>query len=297
MSTVSWKLWLEASRPKTLTAAVVPVVVATAFAYVHGAGNAGRALVCLVFALFVQVGTNYANDYFDFVKGADTAARVGPRRTVAAGLIAPRTMLAAVWLTLGLGFAAGLVLVPRCGWFLLPVGVLSVVCAVAYTGGPFPLGYSGLGDLFVFIFFGIVAVCSTFFVQTGNVTCDVVLAATAIGLLATNILVANNYRDMETDAIAGKRTLVVRFGRGFAVVQYSFSIWFSMATVLALAAMGYRLPVLLPLLLLPQAAMLLRRFDGSCESCEEIALLGKTAKFLALYGGLLSAGVLLAGTN
>lgn len=288
----AWRPWLEAARPRTLPAAVIPVLVGTALAAAHGAANYASAGVCLGFALLVQIGTNFANDYFDFVQGADTPARVGPRRAVAAGLIAPRTMLAATWLVLGLAFAVGLLLVREGGWVLLPVGLVSIVCAVAYTGGPFPLGYNGLGDVFVFIFFGLVAVCATFYVQAGVVTPDVVSCAAAIGLLAANILVANNYRDAETDARAGKRTLVVRFGRKFAVWQYGLSHLVALLCPPALlVAGGYRWPVLLPLVLAPFAVRLTHRLMASCEPAEQIALLGRTALYLAAFGVLLSAGV------
>lgn len=284
--------WLEASRPKTLPAAVIPVMVGTALATAHGSANYVNAAICLIFALLVQIGTNFANDYFDFVQGADTPARVGPRRAVAAGLIAPRTMLVATWLVLGLAFAVGLLLVREGGWVLLPIGIVSIVCAIAYTGGPFPLGYNGLGDLFVFIFFGLVAVGATFYVQAGVVTPDVVSCAAAIGLLAANILVANNYRDVETDARAGKKTLVVRFGRKFAAWQYGLSHLVALLCPAALFAIGgYRWPILLPLVLIPVASRLTHRLMASCDPAEQIALLARTAGYLALFGVLLSVGV------
>lgn len=284
--------WLEASRPKTLPAAVIPVMVGTALAVAHGAADYGKAAICLAFALLVQVGTNFANDYFDFVRGADTPARVGPRRAVAAGLIAPGTMLAATGLVLGGAFAVGLVLVIEGGWVLLVIGIMSIICAVAYTGGPFPLGYNGLGDVFVFIFFGLVAVGATFHVQAGGVPPDVVSCAAAIGLLAANILVANNYRDMETDARAGKKTLVVRFGRKFAIGQYALSHLVALLCPVALLVTGgYRGPVLLPLLLAPLAVSLTRRLARSSEPAQQIALLGHTAMYLAGFGVLLSVGV------
>lgn len=284
------KIWWEAARPKTLPAAVVPVMVATALAIAHHAANFTRAAICLAFALLVQIGTNFANDYYDFIQGADTAARVGPRRAVAAGLVTPRQMLFATSLVLGLAFVVGLLLVHEVGWVLFPIGVVSIVCAIAYTGGPYPLGYNGLGDVFVFLFFGLVAVCTTFYVQTATITFDAVLAASAVGLLAANILVANNYRDMETDALAGKRTLVVRFGRKFALWQYALSGGFALLCPLLLMT-RYRWPVLLPLLLLPLAISLTRRLAASREPQERIALLGATARFLAAYGLLLSLGV------
>lgn len=284
--------WLEASRPKTLPAAIIPVMVGTALAFAHGGADLGKAAICLLFSLLVQIGTNFANDYFDFVQGADTAARVGPRRAVAAGLIAPGAMLTATWLVLGMAFAVGLLLVREGGWVLLPVGVVSILCAIAYTGGPFPLGYNGLGDVFVFIFFGLVAVGATFYVQAGAVTPDVISCAAAVGLLAANILVANNYRDVETDAQACKKTLVVRFGRRFAVWQYALSNLVALLCPPALLlAGGYRWPVLLPLVLAPLALMLTRRLASSREAAEQIALLGRTALFLAMFGVLLSVGV------
>lgn len=288
-----WRHWLEAARPKTLPAAVIPVMVGTALAAAHRSADYVNAAICLGFAVLVQVGTNFANDYFDFVQGADTVARVGPRRAVAAGLIAPGRMLAATWLVLGVAFAVGLLLVREGGWILLPIGIVSIACAVAYTGGPFPLGYNGLGDLFVFIFFGLVAVCATFYVQVGAVTPDVVSCAAAVGLLAANILVANNYRDAETDARAGKKTLVVRFGRKFAVWQYALSVTVALLCPPALLLTGYQWPVLLPLLLAPWAVGLTRKLSASREPAEQIALLGDTAKYLAAFGVLLGAGVLL----
>lgn len=285
------KIWLEATRPKTLPAAIIPVMVGTAFAYAAGKADATLAAICLVFSLLVQIGTNFANDYFDFVQGADTAERVGPRRAVAAGLIPPRTMLFATVLVLALAFAVGLLLIEAGGWILLPIGIASVVCAVAYTGGPYPLGYNGLGDLFVFIFFGLVAVCATFYVQAHLLTGAVIAAAAAIGLLAANILVANNYRDAETDAKAGKRTLVVRFGRRFALWQYGLSVLGALACPVELLLLGWRWPVLLPLVLTPLGARLTHRLGASCDAAEQIALLGATAKYLAAFGVLLSVGV------
>ncbi len=289
-----WRVWLEAARPKTLPAAVVPVMLATALAHAHGGLDFLKAAICLGFALLVQVGTNYANDYFDFVQGADTAERVGPRRAVAAGLVTPRAMLVATVLVLAAAFAVGLLLVRESGWWLLPVGVASVVCAVAYTGGPYPLGYNGLGDVFVFIFFGLVAVVVTFVVQTGrSAGPDVWLVAAAVGALAANILVANNYRDAETDVKAGKRTLVVRFGRRAARWQYGASLGFALAVPAALFLQGYLWPVFLPAVLAPFGFRVAQRLGTAATPAEQIAVLADTAKFLAGYGVLLSAGLVL----
>ena len=292
-TTVSPRIWIEAARLRTLPAAVIPVLVGTALALAHDRADFLKAAVCLAFSLLVQIGTNFANDYFDFIKGADTAQRVGPRRAVAAGLVSPRQMLGATWLVLGVAFAVGLLLVREGGWVLLPVGVASIACAIAYTGGPFPLGYNGLGDIFVFVFFGLVAVDTTYYVQTGRVTAEVSCCAAAVGLLAANILVVNNYRDAETDAVAGKKTLVVRFGRKFAVGQYALSAACALACPPALMLAGYRWPVLLPLALVPWATGLTRRLAASREPEEQIALLGATAKLLAAFGVLLSVGVVI----
>ena len=289
----AWRTWMEAARPRTLPAAVMPALVATALAQAHHHADFPKAAVCLVFGVLMQVGTNFANDYFDFVQGADTPERVGPRRAVAAGLVTPAAMRAATGIVLGTAFVVGLLLVREGGWVLLPIGIVSIVCALAYTGGPFPLGYNGLGDVFVFLFFGLVAVDTTFYVQAGYLASDVSSCAAAVGLLAANILVANNYRDAETDARAGKKTLVVRFGKQFAIWQYGLSVTFALLCPPALMLTGYRWPVLLPLLLAPWAASLTRRLAASRDPAEQIVLLGDTAKFLAAFGVLLSAGVVL----
>ncbi|MDD3180771.1 MAG: 1,4-dihydroxy-2-naphthoate polyprenyltransferase [Opitutaceae bacterium] len=291
----SISVWLEAARPRTLPAALTPVVVGSALAWRTGAFDPGAAILCLGFSLLVQIGTNFANDYYDYVKGADTEQRVGPRRAVAAGLVPPDSMRRMMWATFGLAFTLGLALVAWGGWWLLIIGVASIVCGIAYTGGPWPLGYNGLGDLFVFLFFGLVAVSATFYVQTGRVTADVVLAAAAVGLLAVNILVVNNYRDADTDALAGKKTLVVRFGRRFAVRQYTLSIAAALLIPVVLAEWsGYHCPVMLPLLLTPWAVRLARRLGASTESAEQIRLLTSSGKFLAAYGLLLGSGIVLA---
>ncbi len=172
MSAARGQIWLAAARPRTLPAAVAPVLVGSALAWRDGVFDARAAGLCLVFGLLVQIGTNFANDYFDFVKGADTAARVGPRRAVAAGLIAPATMRAAMWAVFAAAFASGLGLIVWGGPWLVVIGVASIVCGIAYTGGPWPLGYHGLGDVFVFVFFGLVAVGATYFVQAGRVTIE-----------------------------------------------------------------------------------------------------------------------------
>jgi 1,4-dihydroxy-2-naphthoate octaprenyltransferase len=285
------QIWFLAARPRTLPAAVAPVIAGSALAWHDGRFAPLAAVICLVFALLIQIGTNFANDYFDFVKGADTAERVGPRRAVAAGLVAPDTMRRVMVLTFAAAFVVGLFLLKFGGWPLLVIGVASIVCGIAYTGGPYPLGYNGLGDVFVFIFFGLVAVCATYFVQAGRVSAEAFVVAVGIGALATNILLVNNYRDVETDQKAGKRTLVVRLGRGFARIQFAASLVLALAVPGMLLSLGFSRWVLLPLILLPLAWRHIQRLKTVKTPIELIALLGDTGKFLALYSITLSAGI------
>lgn len=287
----SFHVWLQAVRPKTLPAAFVPVLVGSAFAAHEGLFQPIAAGLCLAFALLVQIGTNFANDYFDFVKGADSAARVGPKRAVAAGWVMPATMRAAMFLVFGLSFVVGLALIRYGGWWLLPLGIVSIASGFAYTGGPYPLAYHGLGDLFVFVFFGLVAVCATYFVQTGRVTWEVLLGSSAIGALAANILVANNYRDRETDAAAGKRTLVVKLGTRAAKTQYAGSVLLGLAMPVVLWMRGWGDWVLLPLLVTPLAAKCVMTLKPTTPAPVLVALLGKTAGLLAVYGVLLAIGL------
>ena len=285
-----FRLWLEAARPRTLSAAAAPVLVGSALAFHDGEFRPAAAALCLAFALLIQIGTNFANAYYDFVNGADTAARVGPRRAVAAGLVAPAVMRRAAFGMFAAAFAVGLCLLAHGGPWLLVVGVASIVCGLAYTGGPFPLGYLGLGDLLVFVFFGLVAVTVTYFVQTARVTAESVLAAIPVGLLAANILLVNNYRDAETDAAAGKGTLVVRFGRRWARAQFGLSLILALAVPVLFWLRDYRAGCLLPLLLAPVAWRHARRLRESRTPAELIALLGDSGKLLAAYAVLFAAG-------
>jgi 1,4-dihydroxy-2-naphthoate octaprenyltransferase len=289
----TWRIWLEATRPRTLPAAVAPVLVGSALAARDGAFHAAAALLCLGFALLVQIGANFANDYYDFVNGADTAARIGPRRAVASGLIAPEAMRLAMVAVFAAALAVGFGLVARGGPSMLLIGAASVACAVAYTGGPAPLGYLGFGDLLVFVFFGMVAVPTTYFVQTGRAAPGVFLAAVPIGLLAANILLVNNYRDAETDAAAGKRTLVVRWGRGFARIQFAVSWAIALAVPAVFALREHRAWSLLPLLLALVAWRQTHRLRYSRTPADLIALLGDAGKALALYAALFAIGVLM----
>lgn len=293
----SLQIWLEATRPKTLPAAVAPVLLGSGVAYASGAFNAVAAGVCLVFALLIQIGTNFANDYLDGIKGTDTAARLGPRRAVATGLIAPATMRLATIVVLAVAFCVGLGLIPFGGWWLLAVGVASVACAWLYTGGPYPLAYNGLGDVFVVLFFGFVAVGCTFYVQTGTLTLDVGLLGLACGLLVNNILVVNNYRDIEEDTAAGKRTLVVLCGRRWARVQYAASSVCAGGVVLWFWARGDGNFVLLGLVPVLRGIMLLRCLQDAESASDFLAVLKGSALVVAGFGILFTAGLILSAVS
>ena len=289
-------LWWEAARPRTLPAAIAPVVVASALAWHDGWFHPIAATTCLAFALLIQIGTNYANDYFDFKKGADTAERVGPRRAVAAGLIAPATMQRAMVLVFAVAFVVGLSLLQFGGWPLLVVGIASIICGVIYTGGPYPLAYHGWGDVFVFVFFGLVAVGATYFVQVGAISGATWACGIGIGALSANILVVNNYRDFETDRKAGKRTLVVRWGRGFAQTQFALAHLTMVGVVVWLArddTLGVIWSIGLAGICFGVGVRQLIRLRHANTPTALIDLLGATGRYLALVAILLSVAIVL----
>lgn len=288
----SVRAWILAARPATLSAAVVPVAVGTACAAAASGVRPGPALAALLGAVWIQIGTNFANDVFDYEQGADTAERLGPTRATQAGLLTPRAMRAGMIAAFGLATLAGLYLAWVAGWPVIAIGVASVLSGIAYTGGPYPLGYHGLGDLFVMIFFGFVAVCGTAFVQLGDVPALAWWASIPIGSLATAILVVNNVRDRVTDARAGKRTLAVRLGRGGGVAEYLLLLLASYATPPALLALGLaRWPVLLPLLTLPFAVAQARVLVSGAEGPALNLCLKRTAQLLLGFGLLLAVGL------
>jgi 1,4-dihydroxy-2-naphthoate polyprenyltransferase len=287
------QIWISAARPRTLPAAIAPVIVGSALAWRDHHFDLVAAAVCLGFALLIQIGTNFANDYYDFVHGADSATRVGPRRAVAAGLISPATMKAAMIALFGAAFLLGLSLIAWGGPWVLVIGVTSVLSGIAYTGGPWPLAYHGLGDVFVFVFFGLVAVVATYFVQAGRVSAEAWLVAVPIGLLAANILVVNNYRDADTDAAVGKRTLVVLLGRRAARIQFGVSLAIAFVIPIWFANRSGSSGCLLPLLVAPVAYLHLQRLRNSKTPSELIALLGATGKLLALYALLFATGLVM----
>jgi len=289
----SLSAWLLAVRPKTLPAAISPVLVGTAMAWADGYFSLFPALAAAGGALLLQIFSNFANDYFDFAKGADTSERLGPTRVMAAGLLSPRAMRRGMVLVVALAVLDGVYLVLVGGWPILAVGLASLVAAVLYTGGPFPYGYHGLGDLFVFVFFGLVAVAGTYFVQAGGLSGEILVAAAAVGALVTAILVVNNLRDIATDARAGKRTLAVLIGARNTRLQYVVLLVLAYAAPFVLW-LGFErgAAILLPLLSLPLAirrAGSLYRATGTALN----ALLAATAQVSLIYSLLLSLGLLL----
>lgn len=286
----SLRAWILAARPQTLSAAFVPVAVGTAVAHVAGGVAWLPALAALLGAFLLQIGTNFANDVFDHEKGADTEARLGPTRAAASGLLTPRALYVGMIVSFGLALAVGVYLIAVAGWPILAIGIASILSGIAYTGGPYPLGYHGLGDVFVMIFFGFVAVCGTAYVQLDAVPRDAWIASVPVGALATAILVVNNVRDRVTDVHAGKRTLAVRFGRRAGEAEYLLLLVASYAAPIALAILHRSPWPLLPLLSLPIGIRLfrdLRRLEGAPLN----ATLAGTAKLLLLHGVLLAGGL------
>jgi 1,4-dihydroxy-2-naphthoate polyprenyltransferase len=289
--------WWLAARPRTLPAAFAPVALGTALAWHAQHVQPIAAALCAAFALLAQVGANLANDYFDFKKGADAPGRLGPTRAVAAGLIAPAAMRRAMFGVLALAAAAGGGLIYFGGWWMVAVGAACLVAALAYTGGPYPLAYHGLGEACTLIFFGWVAVTGTYFVQAGwPLPVAVWIVATACGLLAANILLVNNIRDVAADARAGKRTLVVRFGRTTGQRLYVLGVAASAIAPAALLALGYGDTVLVAWLATPVGMALERRLaqlpEGDGPGFNR--LLARTAQWLALWAALLSLGIVFA---
>jgi len=279
------RVWAMAARPKTLPAAAAPVLIGAGLAAHHGVFSVLPAVAALAGALLIQVGTNLANDYYDFLRGSDTAERVGPVRVTQAGLLSPEEVWRGTVAALGAAFLVGIYLVWVGGWPIVIIGLASLVCAVAYTGGPFPLGYHGLGDLFVFLFFGLVAVGGTYWVQALALPVDTLLAGAGVGALSTAILVVNNLRDLPTDAAAGKRTLAVRLGRRASQVEYALLLSVGLAVpVVGVVAHGWPGAALVTVGVALPAVGPLRRVAGFSDPGELLPALGGTARVVALYG-------------
>ncbi|RMD48585.1 MAG: 1,4-dihydroxy-2-naphthoate polyprenyltransferase [Ignavibacteria bacterium] len=282
-----------ASRPKTLLAAFVPVIIGSALAYSVGKFHPLAALVALVCSLLIQIGTNFVNDLYDYLAGTDNEERVGPTRVLAAGFVSVKEMKIAIALVFGLTFLLGLYLVYMGGWIILLIGVLSILAGIAYTAGPFPLAYNGLGDIFVFVFFGLIGTAGTYYVQALELSTLSILTAIPVGALITNILIVNNYRDIETDKANGKNTLAVIFGKKFSRLQYLFFLILSYSIpVFLFIFFKQSIFVFLPLLSLPLGIKLIKMIY-TYEGSQLNTTLELTAKLSGIYGILFAAGLIL----
>ena len=290
------RIWLLAIRPATLPAAVSGVLVGLGAALGIGAPfRLDTAVGCLAVALVLQITANLSNDLSDFRRGADTPDRAGPLRVAAAGLVTERQLEIAIVVTIAIAAAIGLWLTTIGGPVLLALGALAIVAALAYTGGPWPYGYRGLGEVFVFVFFGLVAVVGTAFLQAGQIAPLFVAAAVPVGALTTAILVVNNLRDIPTDTAAGKRTLAVILGRRATVAEYRLLLAVAFLVPVALLVAGRGLPVLLPLLAVPLALPLERTVRTFAEPRQLNPVLKGTARLALVHGLLLAIGLAIGG--
>ena len=289
-----WQIWLLAARPKTLPAAAAPAIVGTAVAFSAGKFHFGPALAALLGALLLQIGANIANDVFDFHRGADTEARQGPLRVTQARLLSPSQVTRGMWVVFGMAALLGIYLAVVAGWPVVIMGLAAIAAAIAYTGGPFPLGYNGLGEVFVFIFFGLVAVCGTVFVQAKELSRLAWWSAIPMGLLIVNILVVNNLRDIETDRLVGKKTLAVFFGVKGARVEYMLCLVMAYAIPLLMAILGAGPAwLMLAWLSLPAALPLARSIFNDTGKTLNKTLAG-SGRLALIYALFYSLGLIIA---
>jgi len=286
--------WMLAIRPRTLPAALVPILVGTALAYRDGMESWAAAFAAMAAAVLMQIGSNLANDLYDFKHGADTPDRLGPTRVMQQGLLTEKQVKRAMAFVFILAVLIGIFLVWRGGWPIVAIGLSSIAAAILYTGGPFPYGYRGLGEVFVFLFFGIVGVAGTYYVQALRLTDLALLSGIPVGLLCANILVVNNIRDLFEDRRTGKMTLVARFGKPFGLAMYDVFLFVSFLVPIFYAALQWMSwLVLLPLVMLPSAFSLrneIRREEGRSLN----RTLARTAQFELVFGILFGIGLVLA---
>ncbi|KAF0152216.1 MAG: 1 4-dihydroxy-2-naphthoate octaprenyltransferase [Ignavibacteria bacterium] len=292
-SITKFDAWMMAARPRTLPAALVPVLVGSSIAVQDGKFKPLAAIIALICALLIQIGTNFVNDLYDFLHGTDKKDRVGPKRVVTAGLISITEIKIGIIAVFVLSFVFGMYLVYITGWEVLLLGVVSILAGIAYTAGPFPLAYNGLGDIASFLFFGLVGTIGTYYVQAGEVSAFAFWSSIPVGALITNILVVNNYRDREEDQLNGKNTLAVLLGVKFARFQYVVFMLVSYA-ILLVVYFTYKnsVWVFLPMLSLPLSVKLVKMVF-TLQGSELNKTLELTAKLSALYGLLFAAGILI----
>jgi 1,4-dihydroxy-2-naphthoate octaprenyltransferase len=290
-----FRIWLMAARPRTLPAAVAPVLVGTSLAGFAHQFHALRFIAALLGAIFIQVGTNLSNDYSDARRGADADDRLGPVRVTAGGLVPPSQVLVATYVSFGLAVLAGIYLIAVAGWLLLVIGVASIVAGVLYTGGPRPYGYEGLGELFVFLFFGVVAVTGSFFVQVKHLHWEAFALSVPVGLLAAAILIVNNIRDIDSDRRTSKRTLAVRLGRGRTRAMFIVTVYLAFLLAPVTWIFGPLKPwLLLPWLALPLAARLVAVVRTRTDGPSLNGALAQSGMLQLVFCVLLSAGLLLS---
>jgi len=289
------RIWLMAARVRTLPAAIAPVLVGTALAGFQHVFHPLRFIAALIGAIFIQVGTNLSNDYSDARRGADAEDRLGPVRVTAGGLVPPRRVLVATYVSFGIAVLAGIYLIAVAGWLLLIVGAASILAGVLYTGGPRPYGYEGLGEVFVFLFFGIVAVAGSYFVQVKHFSWEAFALAVPVGLLAASILVVNNVRDIDTDRRADKRTLAVRLGRERTRGLFAAMVYVAYLLTPVTWLFGPLKPwVLLPWITLPIAAPIVRTVRNRVDGPSLNRALAQTGVLQLSFCTLLAAGILLS---
>ena len=289
------RIWLMAARPRTLPAAIAPVLVGTSLAGFAGHFHALRFLAALLGAIFIQVGTNLSNDYSDARRGADTEDRLGPVRVTAGGLVPPGQVLVATYVSFGLAVLAGIYLIAVAGWLLLVIGAASILAGVLYTGGPRPYGYEGLGEVFVFLFFGVVAVVGSFFVETQHVRWEAFALSVPVGLLAAAILIVNNVRDIDSDRRASKRTLAVRLGRGRTRAMFIITVYLAFLLAPVTWLFGPLKPwLLLSWLALPLAARVVAVVRTRSDGPSLNGALAQSGMLQLTFCLLLSAGLLLS---
>ncbi|WP_243349423.1 1,4-dihydroxy-2-naphthoate polyprenyltransferase [Parabacteroides sp. FAFU027] len=288
------QIWLLAARPKTLPAALMPVFTASALAWKVGDFNPLAAFLCLMFALLAQIAANFANDYFDYKGGVDTEERLGPARAVASGWVKPKVMLRATFIALGLACLFGIGLISYGGWNMVLVGLACVVFACLYSTGPYPLSRYGMGDIFVVIFFGFVPVLFTYYVQAGHFTPEAWLLGAIMGLLSINILISNNYRDVDTDRKTNKYTTIVLFGKGFGKSLYAFTgVAACLLSGICYESMGNSWIGLITFPFLYPHFMTLREMARIDHGRELNKILGQSSRNFLLFGLLFVLGLLL----
>lgn len=287
------KSWVLAARPKTLPAAAVPVMVGSSLAIYSGEFFLPYSIIALLCSVLIQIGTNYTNDLYDHLKGSDTKERKGPLRVLSAGLISVKEMKLGIFIVFLITFLLGLYLVFSAGWIILIIGIISIIAGLSYTAGPYPLAYNGLGDIFVFLFFGIVGTMGTYYLHHQEFTMLSFLISLPVGGLITNILIVNNFRDIEEDRAADKKTLAVIFGNTFSKFEFIVLLTISfLIPVILFTYYNFSYWIFLPYFSLPMAFLLIKMLN-EYNGTQLNKTLELTAKFSALYGLLFSIGIII----